>query len=273
VILTFYEYAAESWLQAATSHTSKIHCLLLSEAPGLTLQWNSRPNMETKYWVDIPTLPYKDSCMDLISSRLIPLLLRSSQWPVFVQECVRVLRPGGVLEVTILDPMPRNCGPLLRLWTAKNLVLGLETRFLVTHPAMIIPLQLDDVSGFGRLDSMTFAYSATADEETHELRLTSKEMVDPHPQSDEANRRSRRDLQRLRTAVGRYFYQALYNDLVPEVSQRLTRDSELEPQESIRRWWWKDPAIVEECKKQGTVFEMVTYKCRKEEPVQRLARS
>jgi SAM-dependent methyltransferase len=267
VILTFYAYAAESWLQAATSHNSRIYCLLPSEAPSLASQWNSRPNMATNYWADIPTLPYQDSFMDLISSCSVPLLLRSIQWPVFVQECVRVLRPGGVLELTILDPMPRNCGPLLQQWTARNLVLGLGRKFLVTHPAMIIPHWLDDVSDFDRRDSTTFAYSAVADEDTYESRLTSEELGDGHPQSNEADRRSGRDLQQLRTAVGRHFYQALYNDLVPEALQRQPGNSELEqPRESIRYWWWKDPAIVKECKEQGTVFEMVTYKCRKKEP-------
>lgn len=267
VVLTFYAYTAESWLQAATSHSSKIYCLLPSETQGLTAQWKSRPNVYTNYWADIPTLPYQDSFMDLISSRSIPLLLRSSQWPVFVQECVRVLRPGGVIELTILDPMPRNCGPLLRQWTARNLVLGLERRSLVTHPAMIIPLWLDDVADFGRRESMTFAYSATVDEDTHELRLTSEEVVRAHPQSDEADRRSGRDLQRLGTTVGRHFYQTLYNDLVPEVFQQQLGNFELEkPWDSIRHWWWKHPAIVRECKEQGTVFEMVTYKCCKKEP-------
>lgn len=270
----FYVYPAESLLQAATGHNAKIHCLMPSDAPDLTFKWNSHRNMEANYWADIPALPYRDSFMDLISSRSIALVLRSSQWPVFVQECVRVLRPGGVLEVTILDPMPRNCGPLLRRWTAKNLILGLERRFLVTHPAMIIPMWFDDVSDFDRRERMTLAYSAIADEVTQDLSLASQEVVHGHPQSEEADRSSRRDLQRLRTAVGRHFYQALYNVPVPEVCQRQPGNSELEaPRESTRHWWWKDPAIVRECKEQGTMFEMVTYKYRKKEPAELPAQS
>lgn len=274
VFLTFHAYPAESWLQAATSHNAKIHCLLPSDSPDLTSQWKSHPNMETNYWQNIPALPYQDSFIDLISSRSIALFLRSSQWPVFVQECVRVLRPGGVLEVTILDPMPRNCGPLLRQWTAKNLILGLERRFLVTHPAMIIPMWFDDISDFGRREKMTLAYFATADEVTQELGLTSQDVVDAHPQPEAADQRSRRDLQRLRTAVGRHFYQALYNGLVPKVYQRQPGNSKLEtPEKSTPYWWWKDPEIMRECKEQGTMFEMVTYKCRKKDRAESLPQS
>jgi len=202
--------------------------------------------------------------MDLISSRSIPLILHSSQWPAFVEECVRVLRPGGVLEITILDPIPRNCGPVLRHWTAKNLVLGLERRFLVTHPAMIIPLWLGEVPGFERRDRMIFTYSAIDVEDPDESRLASQETTDAHPQPEESDCRSRREIQRLRTAVGRYFYQALYCDLIPEVSKRQPGNFEQQDsREAIRHWWWKDPAIIEECKKEGTMFEMITYKCVK----------
>jgi hypothetical protein len=163
--------------------------------------------------------------------------------------------------------MPRNCGPLLQQWTAKNLIFGLEKRFLVTHPAKIIPMWFGDISDFGLRERTTLAYAATADEGIHGSSLALQEVVDARPQSDEADRSSRRDLQRLGTAVGRHFYQALYNGLVPEVCQRQPGDSELKaPRESTPHWWWNDPAIVRECNELGTVFEMATYKCRKKEP-------
>ena len=37
------------------------------------------------------------------------------------------------------------------------------------------------------------------------------------------DQRAESDVQRLRTAVGRHFYQTLYNDLEPEVFQRQSR--------------------------------------------------
>jgi SAM-dependent methyltransferase len=203
----------------------------------------SSSGIDTKSWTDIPTLPYQDSSVELILSHFVPVLLRSSQWPGFVLECARVLRPGGIFEVTILDPMPRNCGPLLRQWTAEKIVLGLERRFLVTHPAMIIPVWLNDVTEFGHRDSHTLSFSAVL-EETYERSLSQSAEV--HYPSTSAYE-SERYLQELRIEVGRYFYEVFYGGLILSKSSQLRssnpdRKSAQEPLHC--RWWWADSEIV-----------------------------
>ena len=235
----------ESWLHGLTFPHQDETLLQHSTSP---------PDMHTASWTEIPTLPYIDSSTDQISSHDIPTLLRSSQWPTFIQECARVLRPGGIFEIAIIDPMPRNCGPLLRQWTAERIILGFERRFLVTHPAMIFPVWLDDVADFGRRESHVLSFPAVSEEAA----------VGPYSPSNDYQ--SDCDLQALRVAVGRYFYEALYGSLIlpPLPPPRSTHPDQKSAQNPRRcRWWWTDPAIVRECQDHGTFFEMVTYRCQR----------
>ncbi len=201
----------------------------------------------------MPILPYQDSSQDLIFSSFIPVLLPSSQWPTFVQECTRVLKAGGVFGTTVLDPIPRNCGPLLHRWTVENLIIGLERRFLVTHPGMMVPVWLDNVADFCSQSGNTLSFWAVVEEKPER-----------HP-SQHYMQDSQRDIQQLRTSIGRHFYKASYGDVVSDHFNRSqSSDSEGMAQELGRsQWWWTYPAIVRECQDHGTVFDMVTYRCRK----------
>src|SRR6266699_2543618 len=40
---------------------------------------------------------------DLVNARTIAGFMRTSDWPALVQECVRILRPGGILRFTETD--------------------------------------------------------------------------------------------------------------------------------------------------------------------------
>ena len=43
------------------------------------------------------SLPFPDGSMDIIHARVITGFLLTSTWPLFLKECFRVLRPGGML--------------------------------------------------------------------------------------------------------------------------------------------------------------------------------
>ncbi|ETI28355.1 hypothetical protein G647_00804 [Cladophialophora carrionii CBS 160.54] len=171
-IVHISEDVVDSWLHAATSPQHQVSWLRPPRDYTSTLYGTLPRNIDIKPWVKVPTLPYSDSSVDLISSRAIPVLLQSSQWPGFALECARILSPGGIFEVTVLDPLPRNCGPLLQRWTAEKIILGLERRFLVTHPTMIIPVWLDDVAEFEHRDIQTLSFPAAGDGDMCERRLS-----------------------------------------------------------------------------------------------------
>jgi hypothetical protein len=184
-----------------------------------------------------------------------------------LRESARVLRVNGSLEISVLDPMPRNAGPLLQQWTTAYLVLGLERQFVATRPAMVIPFWLKDVPEFGlpRIETVVFSAVTNEDFDTLEAGHPDLEGIDDtHPRLAGTHRRQRSDVSKLRTVVGRHFYQSLYKDLAPEGRPKrcLTPGAE-DDHELIRHWWWKDAAIVRECREYGTMFEMVTFTCQR----------
>jgi len=53
-------------------------------------------------------LEFPDSSFDLVNARLIVTFMPPQAWPKLVQECLRVLRPGGILRFTDLEWGPSN---------------------------------------------------------------------------------------------------------------------------------------------------------------------
>lgn len=167
--------------------------------------------------------------------------------------------------------MPRNAGPLLQQWTTAHLILGLERRFSATRPAMVIPLWLEDVSQLTLPHTKTVTFSAVTIDDTDVVDAVSPGLMgtnENHPCPIGVHRRRKSNVQQLKTAVGRHFYQALFKELAFEVrSKRSLIPGVEDTNEIIRHWWWKDPAIVRECREYGTMFEMVTYTCLKRDSV------
>jgi len=270
--LTFSCVTAEAWDLATTNPQYKVCCLSLIPGPGVPgWPWGVPPNLDSQVWSNSPSLPYEDGSVDIVSSRSIASTLRSHDWPPFLRDCARVLKPRGILDISILDPMPRNAGPLLQQWTTAYLILGLERRFSATRPAMVIPLWLEDVSQLTLPHIKTVTFSAVANDDTDVVDAVSPGLMginENHPCSAGMHRRRRSNVQQLKTAVGRHFYQALYKEFAFEARSRRSLIPGVEDtNEIIRHWWWKEPAIVRECREYGTMFEMVTYTCQKRDSV------
>jgi ubiquinone/menaquinone biosynthesis C-methylase UbiE len=48
-------------------------------------------------------LPFEDASFDLVNARTIAGFMLTAAWPTLVEECRRILRPGGILRVTETD--------------------------------------------------------------------------------------------------------------------------------------------------------------------------
>lgn len=82
-------------------------------------------------------LPFKDNQFDLISAREIHSILREQapngedEWETCLKECMRVLKPGGYLEFSIMDSDIVNAGPL---GLAKSVEFGFNLKTLGYDP-------------------------------------------------------------------------------------------------------------------------------------------
>lgn len=49
-------------------------------------------------------LDFPDASFDLVNARLIVGFMRREMWPMVLKECMRILRPGGMLRITDFEP-------------------------------------------------------------------------------------------------------------------------------------------------------------------------
>ncbi|KAI6716726.1 hypothetical protein JHW43_000678 [Diplocarpon mali] len=82
-------------------------------------------------------LPFQDSQFDLISAREVYTILRDQasngqdEWDACLRECMRILKPGGYLEFSVMDSDIVNAGPL---GLAKSVEFGFSLRTLGYDP-------------------------------------------------------------------------------------------------------------------------------------------
>jgi ubiquinone/menaquinone biosynthesis C-methylase UbiE len=69
-------------------------------------QVQQRTNVSFQVMDILKPLDFPDHSFDMINARLISGFMRREKWPLFFQECLRILRPGGILRLT------ENEGPI-----------------------------------------------------------------------------------------------------------------------------------------------------------------
>jgi ubiquinone/menaquinone biosynthesis C-methylase UbiE len=69
-------------------------------------------------------LEFPDTAFDVVNARFLTVVLKREAWPLFLKECTRVLRPGGLLRLTeVVDAGVTNS-------TAVNQLMALFTQTL-----------------------------------------------------------------------------------------------------------------------------------------------
>jgi hypothetical protein len=167
-------------------------------------------------------LPYPENYFSHIRASTLPSLVPSSKLPELFRECYKLLAPGGLLEIRIMDaaPVRKTTGPLLQTWIEDRLSVSLERLFRCSKPCLLVPSWLAD-AGFELADPASTS------------KVTLPCAVDSS--STDTSRE-------LSTIVGRDLWRNVWGAFVEETPD--------EP-----KWWWDDQDIVEECLKRQTVLE------------------
>lgn len=66
------------------------------------------PNVKFGYGNILSTLDFPDNHFDLVHMRILILALRADEWPNAVKEALRVVKPGGVLQLMEYDVLVRK---------------------------------------------------------------------------------------------------------------------------------------------------------------------
>ena len=61
------------------------------------------PNAHFRVMNALQRLDFPDNTFDLVNTRLIVAFMLPDVWPTFLQECWRILKPGGILRLTDLE--------------------------------------------------------------------------------------------------------------------------------------------------------------------------
>lgn len=229
-VLTEPHLGTASYLAVTNNNASVFH---LSPEP---LQHNEYPNVHPMPCpiVSASALAFAPRTFSSVSCVSIISMLPSSDVPKMLHKIKRVLAPGGLLHMVLIDPCPSatSMGPLLRDWLDQHLVFNLELQFRGLHPGRNFPVWLEEARLRARGSVITH---------TRFLAIPSGRGGD----SDSSHRTNRDSAnneatvkKELRSTVGRLLWQEIWGPFV-------TGDT----------WWWDVPEIADECMEKQTYWE------------------
>lgn len=168
--------------------------------------------------------------MDVISSRHLPAFVARDGWLPLMLECQRVLRPDGYLELTVLDPVLNDMGPLLRSWIlAHTLAQPAHPRGFDIMPSRSVLAALRE-AGFDDISQVWMWMPAVS-------------------AGDE--------LSTVTSAIARFLYDELY---CPRPADEHQSNG---PRKHYESEVWADEAIMKECRKHNTAFRWLKVYVRK----------
>jgi SAM-dependent methyltransferase len=174
------------------------------------------------------SLPFPDGYFDAIISRSLSTMLSNEEWAPCFFDSVRVLKPGGQMEVLSLDAHISREGPKLSAWVDKHMTSRLEAQDLSTQPSDTV-LDTMDTVGLENIRRARVALPAHV-----APSASTREMVDTN---------------RMMTLLGNHFYQELYGRFLD------VRQGE--------EWWWERKDIREECDRQQAKMVLTITCARK----------
>ncbi len=69
-------------------------------------------------------LDFPDASFDLVNARAIAGFMLPASWPAFLQECMRITRPGGIIRLTETDDFGTSNSPALEKFTKLAVHVG-----------------------------------------------------------------------------------------------------------------------------------------------------
>ncbi|KAK8241577.1 hypothetical protein HDK77DRAFT_259367 [Phyllosticta capitalensis] len=150
--LELYSNLAEVYQLSAVYPKSHIS-FLTTKAPLTSIPLPSNVQPLTVPYAGLLPLPYVAASFNHIRAATLPAQLPSSQMKALLRDLFRILAPGGILELRLVEPTPINktLGPLFRNWLEDRLIPGLERGTRCHKPLTVIPEWVAD-AGFRILE-------------------------------------------------------------------------------------------------------------------------
>lgn len=174
--------------------------------------------------------------LDAAYSLSLPALCSEAGLAGILLKLSQSMRPGGVIRLIIIDPLPcaGTLGRRLSAWLEQHLLANLRNHSRCTSPSRHFGRWLAEASlrgpGSRRTRAKFYASAGNVDAGPAE--------PDPALRRAQAEREAQAE---LRSHIGRMLWREVWGDLVTASS-----------------WWWDDAGCMQECLQLGTFWEYQT---------------
>ncbi len=174
-------------------------------------------------------LPLSEASVQHIRSNNMPSLFATWQIKRVLSECHRVLAPGGILELRIVEPCPEVTGSAFKLqeWLDLHLVFNLEKAMRCVRPGRLIPVWLRECG---------FELTRDADQVVHRLPCIAR----PTEYVEE----------KIAYEVGRRLWDECWGDYIETGAGEV-------------RYWWEAEGVVDEVKDMDAAVSLITIIAKK----------
>lgn len=146
-----------------------------------------RTNVDFRVMDILKPLDFPDGSFDLVNARMISGFMLRDKWPLLFQECLRVLRPGGIMRLTELESGMCNkphFEKILRTMTQTMHRAGMNFspdgyRYGIIH---MLPhfFRQAGLSTLGKMAHVTeFSFGTAAHESTYQDMAVAVQMLEP----------------------------------------------------------------------------------------------
>ncbi|KAI0592359.1 Methyltransf-11 domain-containing protein [Pyrenophora tritici-repentis] len=229
-ILHIHGSLADGWVLASRYPMATVYTLSSIKSHPVT-QYSAPLNHHLLYAPSLssPT-PFPDGYFDAIISRSVATSLRHDEWAQSFFDSMRILKPGGHIEILAVDAHMSREGPKLSAWVDEHLSCRLEAQGVSKQPSDTV-LDTMEIVGLENIRRARIALPAqppkamakVAPAQSHTFGTT---IPAPTPQDT-------LDTSRMMAFLGRLMYQGSYNNYMHA--------------EQGDEWFWSRKDIREEC--------------------------
>lgn len=243
-ILHLHGSLADGWVLATRYPAATVYTLSSKKSSTSPTAYPAPLNHHSLY---VPSLssatPFPDGYFDAIITRSVATVFRNDEWARSFFDCMRVLKPGGQIEVLSIDAHLSCEGPRLTSWVDEHLSCRLEA-YGLSKQASDTVLDTMEIVGLENIRRARVALPA------HSPKAVPRAAPPPSHtfgnQLPAPSAQDTTDTLRMMAFLGRHFYQDLYSKFLHAAEGE--------------EWFWARKDIKEECERYKTKM-VLTIAC------------
>ncbi|KAH8709954.1 hypothetical protein GQ44DRAFT_763258 [Phaeosphaeriaceae sp. PMI808] len=234
---------ADGWMLASRYPAATVYTISSTQSSNPPTSYPAPLNHHSLYVRSLSSAtPFPDSYFDAIISRSVATVLRNDEWARCFFDCMRVLKPGGQIEILSVDAHMSSEGPKLSAWVDEYLSGRLEAHGLSKQASDSV-LDTMEIVGLENIRRARVALPA------HSLKAVKSPPPPSHTFGNATpvpTQQESADTSIMMTFLGRHFYQDLHSKFVQS-----SRGEE---------WFWARKEIRDECERYQTKM-VLTIAC------------